>query len=436
MRPCLSKGAAIRGLCRPAHVTGGVFTQRTEDGMHLALADGPGRSQQYRTFIFPTHAIATASANFTAAASHSVSSSSLPPSSSTASASLSHVDRQGQPTMVDVGGKTISSREAKARCRVVFPRQTMGSVLQYEGRKELMSSKGPVFSTAIVAGVMGAKKTSELIPFCHPLALDDCHLHVRFDEDLNRPNEVLIDCTVRVQGRTGVEMEALTGASMAALCIYDMCKATSHDILIKDLQLLSKSGGKRDVKRREVVTTIPFPPSSLPASRKREKRRKRDGRTRSGETGRLVSWTTQFEGRMEGEGEAGGEGGSPPHPTGPSGLGRNLTLDGGIGGNDGGCCKAKMGRDRGIGITERWRPCVRIPCMARVWGLQTDLLGYRVGGSESKEAGAWCLKQVNTRRKEGREWLAHSLRSKMMANTSRLHVRKIPRQEKGSQGRY
>jgi len=97
--------------------------------------------------------------------------------------------------------------------------------------------------------------------------------------------------------------------------------------------------------------------------RKREKRRKRDGRTRSGETGRLVSWTTQFEGRMEGEGEAEGEGGSPPHPTGPSGLGRNLTLDGGIGGNDGGCCKAKMGRDRGIGITERWRPCVRIPCM-------------------------------------------------------------------------
>ncbi|TFJ82962.1 hypothetical protein NSK_005735 [Nannochloropsis salina CCMP1776] len=251
MRPCLSKGAAIRGLGRPAHVTGGVFTQRREDGMHLALADGP----------------ATASANFTAAASHSVSfSSSLPPSSSTASGSLSHVDRQGQPTMVDVGGKTTSSREAKARCRVVFPRQTMGSVLQYEGRKELMSSKGPVFSTAIVAGVMGAKKTSELIPFCHPLALDDCHLHVRFDEDLNRPNEVLIDCTVRVVGRTGVEMEALTGASMAALCIYDMCKATSHDILIKDLQLLSKSGGKRDVKRREVVTTIPFPPSSLPAS--------------------------------------------------------------------------------------------------------------------------------------------------------------------------
>ncbi|GAB5037187.1 molybdenum cofactor biosynthesis protein [Nannochloropsis oceanica] len=167
-----------------------------------------------------------------------------------------------QPTMVDVGGKAVSLREAKARCRVVFPRQTMGSVLHFEGRKELMSAKGPVFSTAIVAGVMGAKKTSELIPFCHPLSLEDCHIDIRFDEDMYRPNEVLIDCTVRVQGKTGVEMEAMSGASIAALCIYDMCKATSHDILIKDLQLLSKSGGKRDVKRNEVITTIPFPPSS------------------------------------------------------------------------------------------------------------------------------------------------------------------------------
>jgi len=109
----------------------------------------------------------------------------------------------------------------------------MGSVLHFEGRKELMSAKGPVFSTAIVAGVMGAKKTSELIPFCHPLSLEDCYIDIRFDDDLNRPNEVLIDCTVRVQGKTGVEMEAMSGASIAALCIYDMCKATSHDILIK-----------------------------------------------------------------------------------------------------------------------------------------------------------------------------------------------------------
>jgi cyclic pyranopterin monophosphate synthase len=105
----------------------------------------------------------------------------------------------------------------------------------------LNSPKGPVFDTAIVAGVMGAKRTHELIPFCHPLGIENCQIAIELLDDC-----AVIRCTVTVHHKTGVEMEALTGASIAALTVYDMCKALSHDIVIGDTRLVSKQGGKSD----------------------------------------------------------------------------------------------------------------------------------------------------------------------------------------------
>ena len=107
---------------------------------------------------------------------------------------------------------------------------------------ELRTKKGPVFDTAIVAGVMAAKRTAELIPFCHPISLEDCQVSV----DWGAPGEVVIECAVRATHKTGVEMEALTGATAAALTVYDMCKALSHGIRIGEVKLLAKTGGKRD----------------------------------------------------------------------------------------------------------------------------------------------------------------------------------------------
>lgn len=112
---------------------------------------------------------------------------------------------------------------------------------------EIFAPKGPVFSTAIISGVMGAKKTSELIPFCHPVALESCDIKITVDEA--RQHCFRVDCTVSTTNKTGVEMEALVGASSAALCMYDMLKALSHDIIVSDVMLVSKSGGKRDFKR-------------------------------------------------------------------------------------------------------------------------------------------------------------------------------------------
>ena len=114
---------------------------------------------------------------------------------------------------------------------------------QLEG-KEIQTKKGPVFQTAILAGIMAAKRTSELIPLCHPLALSK----VGIDININDKREVVIQCTAKLSDRTGVEMEALTGASIAALTIYDMCKAFSHDIIIKETRLVEKTGGKSDYK--------------------------------------------------------------------------------------------------------------------------------------------------------------------------------------------
>ena len=155
---------------------------------------------------------------------------------------LSHVDDANQPTMVDVGDKTATDREARARTLVNLPATVM-AVLDGE---EIATKKGPVFATAIIAGVMAAKKTHELIPFCHPLGLENCKITIAVDGD-----QAVIECTCRVHHKTGVEMEALTGASVAALTIYDMCKALSHDIVIGETRLMSKTGGKQDFHRDE-----------------------------------------------------------------------------------------------------------------------------------------------------------------------------------------
>ena len=110
---------------------------------------------------------------------------------------------------------------------------------------DIQTKKGPVFQTAIVAGTMAAKQTATLIPFCHPLALENCKFTI---EPLNG-KEVIITCTVTITGKTGVEMEALTGASVAALTIYDMCKALTQEMVIRETKLISKTGGKHDYTR-------------------------------------------------------------------------------------------------------------------------------------------------------------------------------------------
>jgi len=149
--------------------------------------------------------------------------------------SFSHIDSANLPTMVDVGDKTVTKRSATAEARVAFP-PAVAEALRANG---FNSSKGPVFQTAIIAGVMAAKRTHELIPFCHPLGLENCKITIEMEGDA-----AIVRCTASVTHKTGVEMEALTGASVAALTIYDMCKALSHDIVIAGTRLLAKSGGR------------------------------------------------------------------------------------------------------------------------------------------------------------------------------------------------
>ena len=154
---------------------------------------------------------------------------------------FSHLDESGKAAMVDVGKKTITQRIAKARAIVYLPE----SVMVHFNGQDVETKKGGVFQTAILAGIMGAKKTSDLIPLCHPLALDNCAV----DITVSKNNELIITTEASIESKTGVEMEALTAASIAALTVYDMCKGMSHDIIIKEIKLLSKSGGKSDYKR-------------------------------------------------------------------------------------------------------------------------------------------------------------------------------------------
>ena len=153
---------------------------------------------------------------------------------------LSHVDAAGRPAMVDVTAKQATLRVATACARVRFPQDAFAR-LQASGFE---TAKGPVIATAVVAGTMAAKRTHELIPFCHPLGLERCDVEIA----PAGPDALEVRCTAAVHQRTGVEMEALTGAAVAALTVYDMCKSLSHGIVIEEMRLLAKSGGKSDYR--------------------------------------------------------------------------------------------------------------------------------------------------------------------------------------------
>jgi cyclic pyranopterin monophosphate synthase len=172
---------------------------------------------------------------------------------------LSHIDVGGHPGMVDVGTKRISQRMATARSEVVFPPEAARQL----HAAALRSKKGPVIDTAIVAGTLAVKRTHELIPFCHPLPIDG----IRFECAFVAPTRLRIECTVSTEARTGVEMEALVGASVAALTVYDMCKSLTLGMKIVATSVISKQGGKRDFglppkaagklkSKREPVKTI------------------------------------------------------------------------------------------------------------------------------------------------------------------------------------
>lgn len=151
---------------------------------------------------------------------------------------LTHIDAAGRPAMVDVSGKAATPRDAVASCKVKFP----ADVARQLRRDGLRSAKGGIVDTAIIAGTMAVKRTHELIPFCHPLPIDGCRIAIDWDGETT----LAIECGVRTTHRTGVEMEALTGATVAALTVYDMCKALSHRIVIGPARLQGKRGGKRD----------------------------------------------------------------------------------------------------------------------------------------------------------------------------------------------
>ena len=158
-----------------------------------------------------------------------------------ARARLTHLDRRNRPAMVSVADKSVTARSAVAEARLRLPRSVARALLETGHR----TRKGPVFDTAVIAGVQAAKRTHELIPFCHPLGLESCDVQIT-----QRATEVKILCRVSVHHRTGVEMEALTGAAVAALTVYDMCKALSHELEITCVRLLEKKGGRRELTRR------------------------------------------------------------------------------------------------------------------------------------------------------------------------------------------
>ena len=141
--------------------------------------------------------------------------------------------------MVDVGAKTATWREAEALALVALPEE----VLRYAQGGDILASKGPVFQTAIIAAIQAAKKTWDLIPLCHPIPLERCAVDIHLEG-----SEAVVKARVACHHKTGVEMEALTAASVAALTIYDMCKALSHRIVIREIRLLEKTGGKSDYR--------------------------------------------------------------------------------------------------------------------------------------------------------------------------------------------
>ncbi len=151
---------------------------------------------------------------------------------------FTHLKADGQVNMVDVGEKKVTKRTAKAQALI----QVSDEVLACFENNDLQTKKGPVFQTAIIAGIMGSKKTSELIPLCHPIGLNKCDVSIRINDE----KQIEIIGVASIKSTTGVEMEAMTAVSVAALTIYDMCKSFGHDIIIREIKLLEKRGGKSD----------------------------------------------------------------------------------------------------------------------------------------------------------------------------------------------
>jgi cyclic pyranopterin phosphate synthase len=154
-----------------------------------------------------------------------------------ASNKLTHINEKNQPAMVNVGQKKVTYRLAKARTQVLLPKAVCDALVN----GDIQSPKGPVFHTAILAGTMAAKKTGDLIPFCHPIGIDNCTITIEL-----KGNKAVIECTCEINAKTGIEMEALTGATVAALTLYDMCKAISSEMVIEETRLIEKRGGKKD----------------------------------------------------------------------------------------------------------------------------------------------------------------------------------------------
>lgn len=151
---------------------------------------------------------------------------------------FSHLNKDGEAVMVDVGSKDITERRAEAMATVSMQEETLKAVLQSELKK------GDALACARIAGIMGGKKTHELIPLCHNIPIDK--IEIAFDN--NGKDELYIYAKAKCTYKTGIEMEALTAASTAALTVYDMCKATDRSMVIKEIKLLTKSGGKSDYK--------------------------------------------------------------------------------------------------------------------------------------------------------------------------------------------
>ena len=154
---------------------------------------------------------------------------------------FTHLDKKNNPQMVDVSDKAVTKRTAKAQAII----EVGEAIINQLEDGDIKTKKGPVFHTAIIAGTMGAKKTHELIPFCHPLGLENCKINIKVVG-----HDIIINTEATVTGKTGVEMEALTAASVTALTVYDMCKALSHDMIIKKIRLIEKTGGKSDFNRQ------------------------------------------------------------------------------------------------------------------------------------------------------------------------------------------
>jgi cyclic pyranopterin phosphate synthase len=141
--------------------------------------------------------------------------------------------------MVNVSDKKITKRTAIAKATMFLGKE----IIAHFNNEELITKKGPVFQTAIIAGIQGVKKTSEIIPMCHPLLINGVDINI----NIINSEHVEVLCEVIIEGKTGVEMEALTGVSATCLTIYDMCKSISKDIIIKEVKLLEKTGGKSDL---------------------------------------------------------------------------------------------------------------------------------------------------------------------------------------------